>query len=98
MKYIQIFQQVPTQRKEFIKENDNRNKFNWMISNKRFLFNDFAGVYNNIILTKYIFSIYTIIKTIFISNNVCINKKCTRVYKSISTNVEMYNLRSYWIS
>jgi len=55
MKYIQIFQRVGTQRKEITKEYDNRKKCDWMISNKRFLFNDFARFYN-IILTKYIFS------------------------------------------
>lgn len=52
MMYIQIFQRIPSQRKEFTKERDNRKKCDWMISNMRFLFHDFAR-FNNIILIKY---------------------------------------------
>jgi len=43
-----------TQRKKFTKEHDYRKICDWMISNKRFLFNDFAR-FDNIILTKYIY-------------------------------------------
>lgn len=64
----EVFSDIPTgtQRKEFTKEHDNRKKCDWMISNKRFFFNDFAR-FNNIILTKYIsFNLYNN------SNNFCI--------------------------
>lgn len=52
----EIHSNIPTstQRKEITKEYDNRKKNDWMISNKIFLFNDFARFYDNIILTKYI--------------------------------------------